>query len=141
MSVWFVDSSVIVRALVNNSTAARRWLDAQDKAKDEWYGSRMLELEVSRVVRDAGADPRDADHYLDRFDLVSITDDIVDAASALPHRLGGADSIHVATAMRLRSLPLTFITHDPQQARAIEASQMFDVHDPVADDPTRSPVA
>ncbi|MCL1841569.1 MAG: hypothetical protein FWF75_07480 [Propionibacteriaceae bacterium] len=58
----------------------------------------------------------------------------LDDAIALSHPLGAADAIHVATAMRLSSLPLPPATHDAQMARVAEATGLFPVVDPVTDD-------
>lgn len=138
---WFVDSSVILRAVVNGSSAAKTWFVHAVRDGDSFFGSRMLELEVRRVVRNGGGDQSDADYYLEAFQFLSVTDDLIDTAIALPQPLGGADSLHVATAMRLRPLPLTFVTHDAQQARAIQAAGMFPVLDPVTDDENHSPVS
>ena len=140
-TAWFVDSSVILRALVNNSTAVQTWFTDCVTRDDEWYGSRMLELEVRRVLRDTGGNQADADVFLDRFHLVTITDDIVDDAIAIPYPLSGADAIHVATAITMRALSFTFVTHDAQQARAVRQENIFEVFDPVTDDPGRPPAA
>ena len=141
MTVWFIDSSVILRGLLGNSNAVRTWFADRGKNDDAWLGSRMLELEVRRVSRNSQIDTRDVDYYLDRFEFIAVTDNLIDDAIAMPHRLGSADALHVATALKLHPLPLTFVTHDAQQARAIQAMHAFDVHDPVTDDPKRPPVA
>jgi len=139
-AVWYVDSSVILRAIVNGSTAARTWCSAAVKQGDAFYGSRMVELEVRRVVHNTGHTQREADAYLDLFHLISITDDLIDDAIALPYPLGGADALHIATALKLQTLAPTLATHDAQMAHAAQAIS-FPVTDPVTDDNRRPPVA
>lgn len=100
----------------------------------------MLELEVLRVVKNAGLAVDVAKEYLDEFSLIAITDDLIDEAIAREPMLGSADSIHVASAIRLDPERVTLVTHDAQMARAA-LGLGFQVLDPVTDDPGRGPVA
>lgn len=101
----------------------------------------MLELEVRRVAKNAGKSQVDVDAYLNLFHLVTITDDLIDDAINLDPPLGGADALHVATALRLRELPeFSLVTHDGQMANGAEALGL-NAFDPVTDDPNRPPVA
>ncbi|MDN5570825.1 MAG: type II toxin-antitoxin system VapC family toxin [Propionibacteriaceae bacterium] len=137
---WFVDSSVLLRAIADRSTAARTWFESAYNAGDRFVGSRILELEVLRVVTNAGLALDVAHEYLDEFALVAVGDDLVDEAIALEPGLGGADSLHIAAALRLGIGSVTLVTHDAQMARAALALG-FTVLDPVTDDPNRGPVA
>lgn len=65
--------------------------------------------------------------------------DLCGEAIALDPVLGGADSVHVASAVRLGVDKVTIVTHDAQMARAA-VSLGFDVLDPVTDDPGRPAV-
>lgn len=136
---WFVDSSVLLRAIADKSTAAREWFESAYAAGDRFVGSRMLELEVLRVVKNAGLATDVAEEYLDEFALIDVGDDLIDEAIALDTVLGGADSVHVASALRLGVDEVTIVTHDAQMARAA-VSLGFDVLDPVTDDPGRPAV-
>lgn len=100
----------------------------------------MLEVEVRRVVHNVGGDQDIASEYLDEFTLLRIDDDLLDEAIAIEQRLGGADSIHVATALRIGTRTLTVATHDAQMATGALALG-FAVVDPVTDDRNRGPVA
>jgi predicted nucleic acid-binding protein len=139
-NVWFLDSSVVLRALINNSGATKSWLSRTLGSDDEFFGSRMLELEVRRVIRNAGADQRIADPYLSKVQFVAITSDLVTNAMELPFKLGAADALHIATANLLESLAPIVVTHDAQMARAIQSQGMLSCIDPVTDDPLRPPV-
>lgn len=136
---WFVDSSVLLRAIADRSAAAREWFESAYAAGDRFVGSRMLELEVLRVVKNAGLAIDVANEYLDEFALIAVGDDLIDEAIALDPVLGGADSIHIASALRLGTGSVTIVTHDAQIARAA-ASLGFGVLDPVTDDPGRPAV-
>ena len=138
-SLRYIDSSVLLRAVVERSRAAREWFDAASAAGDRFVSSRMLELETRRVLKNAGIDDAVVSAYLDEFALIPLTDDLVDDAINIDQRLGGADALHIATALRLGVQAVTVVTHDKQMATAARALG-FSVHDPVTDDPRRSPV-
>lgn len=136
---WFVDSSVLLRAIAERSPAAREWFESAYAAGDRFVSSRMLELEVLRVVKNAGLATDVAQEYLDEFVLIAVADDLLDEAIALEPVLGGADSVHIASALRLGVNSVTIVTHDAQMARAA-ISLGFEVLDPVTDDPGRAAV-
>ena len=104
---WYVDSSVVLRALLGHSPAAKSWFDQADRNRHRFVGSRLVELEVRRVNRHLGGAKEDADSYLDKFHLAPISDDVVDSAIAITERLSGADALHVATAQHLGASALT----------------------------------
>lgn len=136
---WFVDSSVLLRTIADKSAAAREWFESAYAAGDRFVGSRMLELEVLRIVENAGLATDVANDYLDEFALIAVGDDLIDEAIALEPVLGGADSVHIASALRLGVDRVTIVTHDVQMARAA-VSLGFKVLDPVIDDPGRPAV-
>jgi predicted nucleic acid-binding protein len=130
---------VLLRAMVDQSSAARTWFEERIDAGDRFVASRLMELEVRRVTRNAGIDQALVDEYIDEFLLMIINDDLLDEAQALPQKLGGADAIHVASALRLGPGVMTLVTHDAQMA--VAAVQLgFEVLDPVTDDPGHGPV-
>lgn len=137
---WFVDSSVLLRAIADKSAAAREWFESAYAAGDRFVGSRVLESEVLRVVKNAGLSTEVANEYLDEFTLIAVEDSLIDEAIALDAVLGGADSLHIAAALRLGVDRLTVVTHGAQMARSA-ASLGFAVFDPVTDDPQRHAVA
>jgi len=137
---WFVDASVILRAIINGSAAVENWFASAVGNGDSFYSSKMLDLEVRRVVRNNGADQSIADDYLERFYFAKVTPEIIEQAIQLPMPVGAADALYVVTARELNIIPFTFVTHDAQQARAAKAVGKFLVQDPVTDDPNRPPV-
>lgn len=136
---WFVDSSVLLRAIADKSAAAREWFETAYAAGDRFVGSRMLDLEVLRVVKNAGLATDVANEYLDEFAMIAVGDDLIDEAIALELVLGGSDSLHVSAAPRLGVDRVTIVTHDAQMAR-VAVSLGFEVLDPVTDDPGRPAV-
>lgn len=137
---WFVDSSVLLRTIADKSAAAREWFESAYAAGDRFVGSRMLELEVMRIVKNAGLATNVATEYLDEFALIGVGDDLIDEAIALYAVLGEADSVHIASALRLGTDLVTIVTHDAQMAK-VAARLGFGVVDPVTDDPGRPAVA
>ena len=136
---WYVDSSVLLRAMVEQSPAAHAWFERRVEAGDRFVASRLMEVEVRRVTRNADVDQDIVSEYLDEFMLLTVNDELLAEAIELDGRLGGADSIHVASALRLGPEVLTLVTHDRQMAIAAMGLG-FDVLDPVTDDPGRGPV-
>ena len=136
---WYVDSSVVLRVVKEGSPAARGWFDAALAAGDDFLASRLMKVEVLRVLVNNALDRTGAEDVISRFVLLSLDDDLADEAVALHAALGGADALHIASALRVGTRVCTVVTHDAQMATAAQALG-FTVFDPVTDDPLRSPV-
>ena len=145
-NIWVVDSSVVLRALLDGSVAATTWLEEVTASDGRLAGSEMLAIEVRRIALNrelATGDATiasDAELFLSRFDLMDIDRVITARASAIRLPLRAADAIHLATALDWGANAVSFATHDGQQAEAARALG-FRVFDPVTDDPNRGPVA
>jgi len=145
-ALWFIDSSVILRALLDGSLSVRRWWQSQREAGAIFVASRMLEVEVRRSVHNVSEhgglaiSSDSVSFYLGDIFYIEITRDIINAAIAIKPPLTGADSIHVATALGIGNERLAVVTHDAQMARAVKFLG-FQAIDPVTDDPKRPPVA
>lgn len=98
-----------------------------------------MEVEVRRITKNAGIEQDIVAEYVDEFLLMSVDDELLAEAIELNEPLGGADAIHVASALRLGPAVLSIVTHDQQMAKAA-TNLGFDVFDPVTDDPNRRPV-
>ncbi|MCL1801824.1 MAG: PIN domain-containing protein [Promicromonosporaceae bacterium] len=138
--VWCVDSSVLLRVILGDSPAASRWLEARKASGERLVGSRMLEVEVGRVLINRGFAVTDGDRFLSEFNIMDIDDGVIQQALSISERLSGADSIHVATALVFDSPLVSLVTHDSQMASAAQALGL-PIVDPVTDDPNRGPVA
>jgi len=131
---WYVDSSVVLRVVREGSPAARAWFDGALAAGDSLVASRLMAVEVVRVLRNNGLSLTTALDVIGRFVLTSLDDALADEAMAIKARLGGADSLHVASALRLGVGHVVIVTHDAQMAQGASALGLA-VIDPVTDDP------
>jgi len=131
---WYVDSSVVLRIAKEGSPAARAWFDAALARGDSFVASRLMRVEVLRVLRNNGLETAAAEDVIDRFTLLSLDDALADEAAALPVIAGGADALHLSAAGRLGAGAVTIVTHDAQMARA-GVTLGYAVIDPVTDDP------
>jgi hypothetical protein len=140
LTTFYVDASVVLRALLGHSPAAKKWWEKQIARGTRIVGSQMVAIEVHRVVRRQGGESAIAEAYLREFNLHGINSEIVADAINLKPVLSGADSIHIATCGKLNNALLTLATHDKEMAEA--AMQLgINIVDPVTDDPNRGPVA
>ncbi|MDR1295204.1 MAG: type II toxin-antitoxin system VapC family toxin [Bifidobacteriaceae bacterium] len=137
---WYVDSSVLLRAIVDESRTAKDWFDTASARGDVFVASRLMEVEVRRVSMNVGIDQGLVGKYLDQFVFLSVDDDVLAEAIDLVPPAGGADAIHLAAALRVGADAVVLVTHDKQMADAA-AHLGFTVLDPVTDDPRRGPVA
>lgn len=143
--VHYIDSSVILRAVVDGSKAVAAWWEHQSTQNAIFISSKLLDLEVRRVIHNISntlgvpTDYSTAEYYLDDVYFMRIQDELIDSAISLAPSLSGADSLHIATALRVGSSQISIVTHDAQMARAALALE-FAVIDPVTDDPNRQPV-
>jgi len=131
---WYVDSSIVLRIVKEGSPAARAWFDRALADGDDLVTSRFMVVEVLRVLQNAGLSTAVAREVISRFTLLVLDDALADDAVALPGVVGGADALHLASAMRVGTTAVTVVTHDLQMARAASGLG-FAVCDPVTDDP------
>lgn len=127
----YLDSSVVLRRLLREPGAFRRWSDW------EWaVTSELLEVEARRVIDRLRitrsmldgevAQLVTAFRSLTRvFEMVPIRQPVLQrAASAFPSVVGTLDAIHIASALlwvQDNEEALVFLTHDEQQAQAAMA--------------------
>jgi predicted nucleic acid-binding protein len=140
MSDLYVDSSVVLRALLKDSPAAQEWFESLRDGDRTLVASRLGELEVRRVAHNAGVPASRVASYVGRFTYMELVDDLIDDALRIAPPVKAADSLHLAAALRLGVQAVDIVTHDLQMASAAQALG-FTVCDPVTDDPNRPPVA
>lgn len=131
VSVFYLDTSVVARALLGHSDAAAAWID--DISADEAHtllSSRVLRTELTRVLRREGLPVSLRDEVLASLHLVPLTDGILaEAESIVPH-VKTLDAIHLASLIAT-GLDATLVTHDGGLAAAA-AIIGYPVLDPVA---------
>ena len=149
--VFYVDTSVLLRALLGDSAAAVGWFNDRHAARDLLVSSHLIAPETWRPLRNrrlcgepvVGDD--DVAKWLARIGQIDVTRALLDQAGQLDAELRTADAIHVATAISLAPRRVVVVTHDAQMAAAVErltaTYPTVTVLDPVTDDPRRAPVA
>ena len=114
----YLDSSALVKLVVAEpeSAALRRFLGTEpDRASCS-----LARVEVLRAVRAHGAPALTrARRLLQRLNLVTIDDDLLDAAAALdPRVLRSLDAIHLAAAQLFGDELTAVVTYDRRMATA-----------------------
>ena len=126
----YVDSSVLLRVVLNESGALREWRRIRRPLASE-----LVRLECRRTIDRARIRDRLSDdvvaqqraavlEVLDGFDTVPVDRVILErAAEPFPTLIGSLDAIHLATALfaRTQVTDLRFATHDRELAIAAQA--------------------
>ena len=129
-SLWYLDSSVALRILLGHSAAAIRWLDERAACGDTFVSSRLLELEMTRVLRRESLDPTLAREFIAEMALLKLDDALISEAAAIRPHIKTLDALHLASAQRLGVTAVTIVTHDANMKRVADGLG-FEVHDPV----------
>lgn len=117
----YLDSSALVK-LVHPEPATPALLTWLRAAPGLAVSSALAAVEVTRAIRrsDPAALPR-VPLVLSRTTLVPIDQPVLASAAALPDPLlRSLDALHLATAIRLGSPSLTFVTYDKRLAAAAQ---------------------
>ena len=120
MSLYYADTSAVIKLLVeeSHSKAFAAFYDAHADA--EWASSALLRIELTRAV--SRAMPTllpDARDLLLAFSFVAIDDDIVEGAMNEPDRgLRSRDAIHLATARILGEDLDAIVSYDDRLLKA-----------------------
>jgi predicted nucleic acid-binding protein len=126
----YVDSSVLLRVVLQESRALREWRRIRRPIASE-----LVRLECRRTIDRARIRERLSDEVvaqqraavlevLDGFDTVPLDSVVLErAAEPFPTLLGSLDAIHLATALlvRTRIKDLHFATHDGEVGTAARA--------------------
>ncbi|MCL2089765.1 MAG: PIN domain-containing protein [Micrococcales bacterium] len=140
MTLWHIDTNILISVATRRSPAASDWYDQLLARGDTLVASRFMEVEARHLVTNHGGDASILDDYLRDFHIQEVDPRLMHEAIAVPGVISGADAVHLAAALRIRSDTPVIVTHDRQYARAATALA-FAVHDPVTDDPDRPAVA
>lgn len=133
MSVFYLDTSVAVRALLRHSPLAAAWIDGVTAAEDHVVvSSRILQTELTRVLRREGLPVKRRDEILDVLTLVPLTAGVRAASESIEPHVKTLDAIHLGSVIAT-GLAATIVTHDRGMASAA-TSLGYDVLDPVGED-------
>ncbi len=121
MTIFYLDTSVAVRALLGHSASAANWID-QTTADEEHLvvSSRILRTELTRVLRREGLPVNRRDEVLDVLSLVPLTDGVLAAAEAIEPHLKTLDAIHLGSVIAA-GLDATIVSHDAAMIAAADA--------------------
>ncbi|WP_277063571.1 type II toxin-antitoxin system VapC family toxin [Schaalia cardiffensis] len=111
----YLDTSFVGLTFLNQEHAQEANQILHDLGKDNFFASsRLLEVELIRLMRRNGLALDDVNEYLRELYLLPIDDAVVERACTLTGSLKSLDAIHLATALTIDSLrdPVTFLTHD-----------------------------
>ncbi len=132
MTIFYLDTSVALRALLGYSPSAAAWID-QVTADEEHHvvSSRILRTELTRVLRREGLPVNRRDEVLDVLSLVPVTDGVLAAAEVIEPHVKTLDAIHLGSVIAA-GLDATVVSHDAAMLAAA-ASLGYSTFDPVTD--------
>lgn len=120
MTWIYLDTSVAVHAL-RGAPAVECWWDEVHADPDrELVSSRLLQTELTRVLRRDGRPVVERGPIIGQLGLVPITEAILTAAEAITVHLKTLDAIHLATALAFGS-GTVIATHDAALKAAADA--------------------
>lgn len=130
MTIFYLDTSVAVRALLGHSPTAAAWIDqVSAQANHMLVSSRILRTELTRVLRRVGLPVNRRDEVLDVLNLVPITASVLAAAEAIEPHIRTLDAIHLGSVIAA-GLDATIVSHDNLMLAAAQ-SLGYPVLDPV----------
>ncbi len=120
MSVYYLDTSVAVSALLGHSPSAAAWFDATTaRSEDSILSSRIARTELTRALRREGLPIVLRDQVLDYLELVPLTDGVLAEAEAITPHVKTLDAIHLASAISTGLDPI-IVTHDQTMRAAAD---------------------
>lgn len=111
MTVYYVDTSVLGRAVLRQPRSAVAWFESAVEAHD-LISSRLLKTEMTRLVRREGMAITERDEVLDFIAMVPVDHAILTEAEAIVPHVRTLDAIHLATALRSGIEDLVIASHD-----------------------------
>lgn len=112
MTYFYLDSSVAVRILLGHSATAAAWFDAATgDTTVSVISSRLLQTELTRVLRREGLPVQRRDALLDYIGEFPISDALLAQAEAIVPHIKTLDAIHLASVIR-SGLDATIVSHD-----------------------------
>ena len=116
MNRYYVDTSIAVDALFVDGAAADWFESATADQGNLLVSSRLLQTELTRVLRRERRSVADRDALLDYMATIPITESILASAEAITEHVKTLDAIHLASAISLGS-SATLVSHDAQTLR------------------------
>lgn len=132
MTVFYLDTSVALRALLGHSPSAATWIDEMTASSEHMVvSSRLLRTELTRVLRREGLPVSRRDEILDSLALVPVTEGVLAASEAIEPHVKTLDAIHLGSVIAA-GLDATIVSHDAAMIAAA-TSLGYRTLDPVAE--------
>ncbi len=126
MTLYYVDTSVALHVLAGHEAALSWFEDVAEH--DELISSRLLQTEMTRVLRRDGRPVLDRYEVLNFIALVPINETVLNRAESIQSHIRTLDAIHLATAELIGNV--TVATHD-KQMKAVAQDLAIRTVDPV----------
>lgn len=112
----YIDSSIALRLILDDpgSHRVRDWWRAARAAAEDLYASKLLQVEMSRVLHRQRLSPSLSLPVMSALWLIDIDDDVIHAASTIStgQHLRSLDAIHLGTATLLAPDGISVVSHD-----------------------------
>jgi predicted nucleic acid-binding protein len=132
LTVYYVDTSVALRALLGHSRSAAEWIDAVSAGgSDALVSSRLLRTELTRVLRREDLPVRLRDEVLDVFSLIPVSEGVLAAAESIEPHLKTLDAIHLGSVIA-SGIDATIVTHDDNM-KVVAERLGYPMYDPMTE--------
>lgn len=132
MTIYYLDTSVALRALLGHSPSAAAWIDETTADSDHMVvSSRILRTELTRVLRREGLPVVRRDEVLDVLAQVPVTEGVLAASEAIEPHVKTLDAIHLGSVIAA-GLDATIVSHDAALIAAA-TSLGYPTFDPVTE--------
>ena len=117
---YYFDSSALVKMFSseNHSVEFQNFFLTQSKAQSKLFSSALSKVEIFRSLQRQEKDVSLVDEFLKSLSLLRLSDSVISLAQIVAPGLRSLDAIHLATALQLKPLDLTFVTYDKPLAKA-----------------------
>ncbi|MDP9806847.1 putative nucleic acid-binding protein [Trueperella bonasi] len=110
MTLYYLDTSVAIMVLQGHPGTVHWFTEAAEHA--DLVSSRILQTEITPVLRRESRPPLERDEILDFVALVPVSETILQRAESIQSHVRTLDAIHLATAGALPNA--TVVSHDNQ---------------------------
>ena len=116
---YYFDSSALVKMFSseNHSVEFQNFFLTQSKAQSKLFSSALSKVEIFRSLQRQEKDVSLVDEFLKSLSLLRLSDSVISLAQIVAPGLRSLDAIHLATALQLKPLDLTFVTYDKPLAK------------------------
>ncbi|GAA0519127.1 ribonuclease VapC46 [Saccharopolyspora subtropica] len=117
----YFDSSALIKLIAPEpeSRALSQWI--RERWEHPRVTSALSKVDVLRSFRDVGPAAEDlASIIVSKIDQLPVKQDVLDAATELRAKVGPVDAIHLASACKIKSGLVAYVSYDPALLAAAE---------------------